>query len=208
MILGALRAKSIHIYRIMTNSPPTPALSRSQVLIVMLVTAIILIGVGKLWIFMFEVKNVSLNFSWLNLGLGLGLGLLITGISSLIYEFWQDYRTAANTYLEMVLKPLEMQDLVWLGILPGLSEEFLFRGVAIPGLGMNWQAIAITSLVFGFLHMAEMKYWQYTVWAAIVGAGFGAITIYSDSLLPAVTAHIFTNSLSGLIWKLRAARGS
>jgi uncharacterized protein len=192
----------------MTNSPPTPVLSRAQVLIVMVVTAAIMIAIGKFWIFMFEVKNVSLNFSWLNLGIGLGLGFLITGMSNLIYELWQDYRTAADTYLEMVLKPLEMQDLVWLGILPGLSEEFLFRGVAIPGLGMNWQAIAITSVVFGVLHMAEMKYWQYTLWAAIVGAGFGAITLYTDSLLPAVTAHIFTNSLSGLIWKLREAKAS
>jgi uncharacterized protein len=190
----------------MTNPPPITVLSRAQVLIVMVVTAIALIGVGKLWIFLFEVKSVALNFSWLNLGMGLGVGLLVTGMSNLIYELWQDYRTAANTYLEIVLKPLEMQDLVWLGLLPGLSEEFLFRGVGIPGLGMNWQAIAITSVVFGFLHMAEMKYWQYTVWAAIVGAGFGAITLYSGSLLPAVTAHIFTNSLSGLIWKLRAAK--
>jgi uncharacterized protein len=187
----------------MTNPPQIPSLKRSQILIVLVVTAFILVAIGKTWAFLFEVKSVSLNFSWLNLGMGVGLGVLVTALSSLIYEFWQDYRTAANSYLEMVLKPLEIPDLVWLGILPGISEEFLFRGVALPGLGMNWVAIAITSVVFGVLHMAEMKYWQYTVWAAIVGVGLGTITVYTDSLLPAVTAHIFTNSLSGLIWKLR-----
>lgn len=181
-------------------------LSRSQVLILMLVTAFLLIGLGKLWVFVFEVQNVPLNFSWQNLGIGIGLGCAISLASYLIYSLWADYRIAANTYLEMVLRPLELADVIWLGLLPGLSEEFLFRGVALPSLGMNWYAIAITSLVFGVLHMAEMRYWQYTLWAAIVGAGFGTVTLYTQSLLPAVTAHILTNSLSGIIWKLRQNR--
>ncbi|MDX1977217.1 MAG: CPBP family intramembrane glutamic endopeptidase [Pseudanabaenaceae cyanobacterium bins.68] len=187
----------------MTNPPPPIVLSRSQVLVVMLVTAFLLIGLGKLWVFVLEVPNVPLNISWQNFAIGLGLGCLVSLASYLVYQVWADYRTAANTYLEMVLKPLEMPDLIWLGLLPGLSEEFLFRGVALPSLGMNWTAIAITSVVFGILHMAEMRYWQYTLWAALVGAGFGTVTLYTNSLLPAVTAHILTNSLSGMIWKLR-----
>jgi len=41
------------------------------------------------------------------------------------------------------------------------------------------------------------------VWAVFVGLSLGAVTIATHSLLPAIAAHILTNSLSGLLWKLK-----
>jgi len=174
----------------------------------MAVSAVVMLAVAKTWTFLFDVTSISLTWQPMHLLLGIGLGLLVTLFSTIIYEIWADYRVAANTYLDMVLKPLALIDVIWLGVLPGMSEELLFRGVVLPSFGMNAVGLIVSSLIFGVLHMASLKHWQYAAWAVVVGIGLGAVTIATNSLLPAVTTHIFTNSLSGLIWKLKQQKVS
>lgn len=188
------------------TEPIMPSLTRSQVLICMAVSAVVMLVVAKTWAFLFGVSIVPLTWQPMHLVMGIGLGLLVTLLSTLIYEIWEDYRIAANTYLEMVLKPLELVDVIWLGVLPGMSEELLFRGVVLPSFGMDAVGLIVSSLIFGILHMASLRHWQYAAWAVVVGVGLGAVTIATNSLLPAVTTHIFTNSLSGLLWKLKQQR--
>jgi uncharacterized protein len=188
------------------TEPAIPTLSRSQVLICMAVSAVVMMVVAKTWTFLFDVTAISLTWQPMYIALGIGLGLIVSLFSTIIYEFWADYRTAANIYLEMVLKPLQMLDIIWLGVLPGMSEELLFRGVVLPSFGMNAVGLIVSSLIFGILHMASPKHWQYAAWAVVVGMGLGLVTIATNSLLPAVTTHIFTNSLSGLLWKLKQQR--
>ena len=177
------------------------ALSRSQVLIAMAVTAIIFLAISKGWVYLAGIPMVSLYWKLEDAAIGVGIGLGVALLSSLIYEVWASYRIAAQEYLEMVLKPLEPIDLIWLGLLPGLSEEMLFRGVALPALGMNGIALIITSVIFGALHMASAKHLSYTVWAIAVGMMLGAVTMYTGNLLSAIIAHVLTNSISGMIWK-------
>jgi len=181
-------------------------LSRSQVLIAMAVTAIIFLGISKLWVYLTGIPMVPLYWNIEHGAIGLGIGLGVALLSSLIYEIWESYRIAAQEYLDMVLNPLEAVDLIWLGLLPGLSEEMLFRGVALSALGMNGIALIITSVVFGALHKASAKHLSYTVWAIAVGMMLGAITMYTGNLLSAIVAHIVTNSLSGVIWKYKQSK--
>ncbi|MBD2177571.1 CPBP family intramembrane metalloprotease [Pseudanabaena sp. FACHB-1998] len=190
------------------SQAPTPkpekkneVLSRSQVLIAIAVTAIIFLGISKGWVYLADIRMVPLYWQPEHGAIGVGIGFGVALLSSLIYELWESYRIAAQEYLEMVLKPLEPIDLIWLGLLPGLSEEMLFRGVALAALGMNGLALIITSVVFGALHMASTKHLSYTVWAIAVGMMLGAVTIYTGNLLSAIVAHVLTNSLSGVIWK-------
>lgn len=182
------------------------ALSRSQVLIAMAVTAIIFLGISKGWVYLTGIPMVPLYWQPEHGAIGLGIGVGVALLSSFIYEVWESYRLAAQEYLEMVLKPLDPIDLVWLGLLPGLSEEMLFRGVALPALGMNGLALIITSVVFGALHMANAKHLSYTVWAIAVGMMLGAVTMYTGNLLSAIAAHVVTNSLSGIIWKYKQSK--
>ncbi|MCA6572206.1 MAG: lysostaphin resistance A-like protein [Pseudanabaena sp.] len=181
-------------------------LSRSQVLIAMAVTAIIFLGISKGWVYLTGIPMVPLYWQTEHGVIGFGIGLGVALLSSLIYEIWESYRLAAQEYLEMVLRPLELIDLIWLGLLPGLSEEMLFRGVALPALGMNGIALIITSVVFGVLHMASAKHMSYTVWAIAVGMMLGAVTMYTGNLLSAIMAHVLTNALSGLIWKYKQSK--
>jgi len=185
------------------QEPEIPYLTRTQVLVAMGVTAIILWIVAKLWL---RWGNITL-FKWQwheqDLLLGIGLGLIITILSGLAYRLSPSYRQSANYYLEMVLKPLALPDLIWLGLLPGLSEELLFRGVMLPALGGNYTAVIGSSLCFGVLHLSGPQQWPYVIWATIVGIILGYSALLSGNLLVPIVAHIVTNLLSSYLWKIQ-----
>ena len=155
----------------MSNSqnPEIEPLSRTQILIAMAVTSIVLFGVAKLWLYLGDLQLRPLTTKLEDLGLGIAIGFGLTGLSSIVYAAWATYRESADFYLAMVLDPLAIPDLVWLGILPGLSEELLFRGVMLPSLGLDPIGIVLSSICFGVLHMTNVQQWPYAVWATLVG---------------------------------------
>lgn len=177
------------------------SLSRTQVLIAMGVTAVVLLLVAKLWIQFSSVTLLPVSWDGLAVPTGIGLGLLITGASSIVYRLWPAYRQSADYYLHLVLKPLVLLDLIWLGLLPGLSEELLFRGVMLPAFGLNTEGLLISSLCFGVLHLSNLKQWAYVVWATLIGALLGYSAIVTGNLLVPIVAHILTNLISSGLWK-------
>lgn len=191
----------------MTNQSPNHSefepLTRSQVLIVMGVTAVVLLIVAKIWQYFGSFSLLPFYLNTNSLLIGLGLALAIPSISSLVYHLWPAYRRSADFYLELVLKPLEWPDIVWLGLLPGLSEELLFRGVMLPALGGNMAAVIISSICFGVLHFSGSQQWPYVVWASFVGMVFGVSAILTGNLFVPVIAHIITNIISSCLWKLK-----
>lgn len=183
------------------ENPEFEPLSRTQVLIAMGVTAIVLLLIARLWMQLGSVPLLSFQWSAQALWLGLGLGLGITAASSLVYYTWSAYRQSADYYLELVLKPLVWPDLIWLGLLPGLSEELLFRGVMLPAFGLNVEGVLLSSLCFGVLHLSSLKQWPYVVWATVIGLVLGASAIETGNLLVPIVAHISTNWISSSLWK-------
>lgn len=183
------------------NDPEFEPLTRPQLLVAMGVTAIILLVIAKLWLQFGEVP--LLNIKWTNLALpiGIAIGLGITAASSLIYRLWPSYRKSADMYLKLVLKPLLWPDLIWLGLLPGLSEELLFRGVMLPALGFNISGLIVSSICFGVLHLSGLQQWPYAIWATLVGLVLGYSAIATGNLLVPIVAHVVTNLISSLIWK-------
>jgi uncharacterized protein len=185
------------------QEPEIPYLTRTQVLIAMGVTAIILWIVAKLCLQFANVPLMSWQWDKQQFLLGILLGLAITALSGVAYRFNSAYRRSADYYLEIVLKPLALPDLIWLGLLPGLSEELLFRGVLIPALGSNHLAVIISSLCFGVLHLSGPQQWPYVAWATVVGFVFGYSALISDNLLLPIVAHVITNLVSSYLWKLK-----
>jgi len=179
------------------------ALTRFQILAAMIVTAVILAAIARIWIAFVPGILFPLNPSPSALGIGLALGLTITALSGIVYKIWPVYQKSADEYLNLVLKPLVWPDLIWLGLLPGLSEELLFRGVVLPAVGLGAVGIAFSSLCFGILHYSGSKNWPYVIWATIIGGILGTATVMTGSLLVPVTAHITTNAVSSCLWKLR-----
>ncbi|MDJ0845648.1 CPBP family intramembrane glutamic endopeptidase [Crocosphaera sp.] len=183
------------------NSSDMEPLTRTQILVVMGVTAIILLIIAKIWQYFGSVALIKIQFSTDGLIYGAALASMIIVASSIVYRLWPAYRQSADTYLELVLKPLVWPDLIWLGLLPGLSEELLFRGVMLPALGYDFLALILSSFVFGVLHLSGSQQWPYVVWATIVGFALGYSALITDNLLVPIVAHIITNWISSAIWK-------
>nr|WP_242037442.1 CPBP family intramembrane glutamic endopeptidase [Coleofasciculus sp. FACHB-SPT9] len=177
-------------------------MTRTQILIAMGVTAVVLLVIAKLSLHFgsFSVMPVRPTLEALLLGVGIGLG--ITGASSVIYRLWPGYQRSADYYLELVLKPLFWPDLIWLGLLPGLSEELLFRGVMLPAVGLNWVGLVGSSFCFGILHLSGPQQWPYAAWATTVGLLLGYSALETGNLLVPIVAHITTNLISSCLWKL------
>ena len=188
--------------------PKIQPLTRTQLLIAMGVTAILLWLAAKLWLHFGSVTLLPLSWNATVLPIGIGLGLFITAASSLVYRYWCSYRRSADFYLEFVLKPLVLLDIIWVGLLPGLSEELLFRGVMLPAFGLNITGVVISSLCFGVLHLSGSEQWAYVVWATVVGLLLGYSAVATGNLLVPVIAHVFTNLVSSCYWKLATSRGA
>ena len=184
------------------NNPELEPLSRIQILIFMGITAIFLLAIAKTWQKLGAVQLLSVQFNPQALLWSLALAVGITIASGIIYRLWPAYRHSADTYLELVIKPLMWTDLIWLGLLPGLSEELLFRGVMLPALGLNVAAVVLSSILFGVLHLSGAGQWPYVVWATIVGFALGYCALITGNLLVPVLAHVVTNLVSGLLWKI------
>ncbi len=184
-----------------SEPPEFEPLTRTQVLIAMAVTAIILLVVAKVWQSLGSVRMLALQFNLNAVLWGLGLAGAISIASAIVHRLWPAYRRSANYYLELVIKPLMWPDLIWLGLLPGLSEELLFRGVILPALGLNIAAVILSSIFFGVLHLSGMQQWPYMIWATIVGVILGFSAIATGNLLVPIVAHVVTNFVSGCWWK-------
>nr|WP_275974359.1 CPBP family intramembrane glutamic endopeptidase [Argonema galeatum] len=184
------------------NDPEFESLTRPQLLVAMGVTAILLLVVAKLWLQFGAVSILGVKWTNSALPLGLAQGLGITAASSLVYRLWPAYRKSADMYLALVLKPLLWPDLIWLALLPGLSEELLFRGVMLPALGLDIPALVVSSLCFGILHLSGLEQWPYVIWATVVGLVLGYSALATGNLLVPIVAHIVTNLVSSCLWKL------
>lgn len=186
---------------------PIQPLTRTQLLVAMGVTAILLWLVAKLWLHFGSVSLLPLSWSTTVLPVGIGLGLTITAASLLVYRVWDSYRRSADFYLEFVLKPLVLPDIIWVALLPGLSEELLFRGVMLPALGLNITGVVVSSLCFGILHLSGAEQWAYAVWATVVGLLLGYSAVATGNLLVPIVAHVFINLVSSCFWKLASSSG-
>ena len=185
------------------KNPGIEPLSRTQILVVMGVTAVILLTISKIWQRLGNVTTLPLLFDTQALIWSFGLAVGITIASSIVYRLWAAYRNSADIYLELVVKPLVWADLIWLGLLPGLSEELLFRGVMLPAFGLNLFAVIVSSLLFGVLHLSGANQWPYVVWATVVGFGLGYVALITGNLLVPIIAHVVTNLVSSCLWKFR-----
>lgn len=183
------------------ENPEIEPLTRTQILMAMGITAIALLLITRLWLQLSSVAILPLQWGGIALPLGLALGLGVTAASSVVYRLWPAYRQSADFYLQLVLEPLLWPDLIWLGLLPGLSEELLFRGVMLPAVGLNVIGLVASSLLFGVLHLSSPQQWPYVVWASTVGLLLGYSALATHNLLVPIIAHIVTNLVSSCLWK-------
>ena len=88
-----------------------------------------------------------------------------------------------------------VQLMVTMALVPAVFEELAFRGFILSGfrrLGHKWQAIALSSFLFGIAHAV----FQQSIVAALVGLVIGFLAVQTGSLLPGLIYHFVHNSLA------------
>jgi sodium transport system permease protein len=89
-------------------------------------------------------------------------------------------------------------------IAPAIVEEFAFRGFILSGfetLKNRWQAVLITSLLFGLAHSVI----QQTMITFVVGMILGLIAVTTRSIIPCILYHATHNGLSVILSRTRTA---
>lgn len=185
-----------------SQDPHSLSLSRRQVWVALGVTTLLLLGIAGIWGWLGQVPPLPLQLDVTAVVLGVSWGLGIAGISQVIYRLWPAYQAVAKVYMTMVIEPLTWGDVIWIGLLPGLTEEILFRGVALAALGTSPGMILLTSLVFGLLHVLDLRFWTYGIWATLVGILMAISFVVTGNLVVPILAHMVTNILAGYSWKL------
>jgi hypothetical protein len=124
-------------------------LTRQQVLTSLVLTFTLLVSIAALWLWIGKVTLIPVHWSGIAFLQGSVLALGILLLSGLLYVGWPAYRAASRSYMQLVVTPLHWWDLPLLGLLPSVSEEILFRGVALGALGLTPLTILLTSGCMG-----------------------------------------------------------
>ena len=161
-----------------------------------------------LWFCINKLHNRSLktlitpfeNINWPKVFFGFGIWMLFTFIFEIIAYFMDPgnytFQFSLGTFLPLLL--------ITIFILPIQTtiEELFFRGYLMQGIGLaskvKWVPLLITSLLFGFVHIANPEVQQFGMGAMMyyyvgVGLMLGIITIMDEGLELAIGIHAATN---------------
>ena len=115
----------------------------------------------------------------------------------------------AESKSEFVGGLLEQAPGIWavlllMAVAPAVIEELAFRGFilsGLQGLKSRWQAILITSFLFGVAHFGI----QQSIITFVIGMVLGVIAIETRSLIPCMLYHVTHNSITVLLPRVDAA---
>ncbi|VVB04101.1 unnamed protein product [Arabis nemorensis] len=145
--------------------------------------------------------ELPFGFETWHLGLIAGIVVFISSSRFLLLKSWPDFADSSEAANRQILTSLEPLDYLVVAILPGISEELLFRGALMPLFGTNWNGIVAAGLIFGFLHLGSGRKYSFAVWASIVGIVYGYAAVLSSSLVVPMASHALNNLVGGLVWR-------
>jgi len=181
-------------------------LYRSKILMSIAISSILLMSVARIWQFLAHINLAPILWRSGDIVLAISLASILFGLSTLLYRFWPLYHRSVDAYIEPVVANLGWWDLIWLGLLPGIAEELLFRGIMLPAFGSNLLAVFCSSLIFGILHLRSWQYWPYFLIATLMSIVLAYTMILSKNLLVPILTHILLNLVSCLFWKYQKTK--
>ncbi|MCE2055943.1 hypothetical protein HAX54_043782 [Datura stramonium] len=145
--------------------------------------------------------EIPLTFQMWHLELITGLVILVSSCRYVLLKIWLDFAESSEAANSQVLSSLEPLDYIVVSLLPGISEELLFRGALLPLFGITWQSVVAVASIFGILHLSSGRKYSFAVWATFVGIAYGYATILSSTVLVPMAAHAVNNLVGGIIWR-------
>jgi hypothetical protein len=164
-------------------------ISSSRILTIALLTQGVLVALSW-WL----ARILDIPPQWGSPGRDVGIGLAVA-VALALLNFVLLTRAPSNwlvdgvraTYRETILPlfgSLSPAGAVLIGAAAGLGEEWLFRGILQPIIGL-----AAASLVFGAAHVGGRRMLPFGVWAAAMGAVMGTLATITDGLIAPIVAH-------------------
>ncbi|CAN6464381.1 unnamed protein product [Victoria cruziana] len=144
---------------------------------------------------------VSYSFDWEDLEMVIGLVVLVSTCRYFLLKLWPDFSDSSEAANQQVLGSLELWDYAVVAILPGISEELLFRGALLPLFGLNWKSALAVGALFGVLHLGNGRRTSFAIWATFVGLVYGMATVFSSSVLVPMASHSLNNLVGGIFWR-------
>jgi membrane protease YdiL (CAAX protease family) len=139
-------------------------------------------------------RGLQLNPSWgeprRDIVIGLLAALVLAAINYVLLEHlpggWivDGVRAVYRELLIPLFSRVSRPGIVLIGIAAGIGEEWLFRGVLQPTLGL-----APASILFGLAHVGGSRMLPFGVWATAMGFALGALAIATGGLLAPIVAH-------------------
>jgi membrane protease YdiL (CAAX protease family) len=131
---------------------------------------------------------------WNAIGLGVlaGAACMVANYlldRSLRIIFGRRYINAFETFALCVIGRMGPAEALAGGIMAGVGEEPLFRGVLLPLCGPPVMGILVAGVVFGLAHYLRREYYGFLIWGMGEGFVFGTLYVVTGSILVPAIAH-------------------
>jgi membrane protease YdiL (CAAX protease family) len=125
-----------------------------------------------------------------DVAVGMAAALALAGVNYLLLVRapgnWivDGVRSVYDEMLVPLFARLSTAGIIALGAAAGLGEEWLFRGVLQPTIGL-----VAASVVFGLAHVGGLKMLPFGVWATGMGLLMGSLAAVTGGLVAPIVAH-------------------
>jgi hypothetical protein len=149
------------------------------------------------WIWLYFQKPGLSTELWMpahwarDLGIGLGAGLAVVGITALCARAFRWTRRLEAEF-GWILGAQKTWEIVWIALLSGCAEEYLFRGALQVKFGI-WVATAVFAIIHWPLNPNFLP-WPFV--AGVIGLGLGGLALWTNSLVAPAAAHVVINLIN------------
>ncbi|KAJ7533821.1 hypothetical protein O6H91_13G066400 [Diphasiastrum complanatum] len=141
------------------------------------------------------------DFQPWHLGATAAAVVVVSVSRQLLLKTWPAFSRSSQAANEQVLKSLDPLDYVVVSVLPGISEELLFRGAVLPLFGIDWKGVLLTGIIFGALHLTGGRNKAFAIWASFIGILYGTLSVWTMDLLVPMATHSLANLVAAVMWK-------
>ncbi len=135
---------------------------------------------------------------WLGVLLGAPAGLVAANFAFRLMDFVIPVPSELLENFGQVIMPEAIpvwQLVIFLAVVPGITEELTFRGVLLHGLRKRFGPVGlalVVGIIFGFFHFQIFRIPA----SALLGVILTAVTLLSGSVFPAILWHTLNNALA------------
>ncbi|HVR84448.1 MAG TPA: CPBP family intramembrane glutamic endopeptidase [Planctomycetota bacterium] len=152
-------------------------------------------AVSWIWLY-FQRPSLSRQLwmpsAWMrDLGLGIAAGLAVVGICMLFSRLFAWTRRLEAEF-GWILGAQKGWEIVWIALLSGCAEEYLFRGALQQKFGI-WVAVVVFAVIHWPLNPNFLP-WPFV--AGVIGLGLGGLAATTGSLVAPAAAHVVINLIN------------